>query len=310
MIRTNDIQPNISNSLGIISGLQRIYEIERFYATVTEQMLFEDGKIFEFHNGKLLFHFSNLIESAIKLFTVIARSIKTLIRAITVRTSDVRLNNNKFLSKYGKRLREIGHLEYDFQGIDLRHGVNSLSSDACFKSQVSFNNAKSVLLDGKRLFKNDTDLDLLIGKNRALLLNDNSVSLQQVCINNAMFKSLLDEKFNAGEVYKITVSDAVSMLQGYDEHVTFIKRISSNCKAQADQDIKELNKLKDVLKKSNATLTNDVSTEEIKEQFNTLIKYRKQIKNDCILFIEMLSDSMDKSNKQAKVLCIRALREN
>ena len=310
MIRTNSIQSS-APSIGAIESLQHIYKTECFYTSLTNNLLSESGSVFSYEDGRVVFHFGNLIDFTIKLLSYICKQLKVILKAITVKANDVNLDNSRFLYKYGARLNKLKSLEYEMDAYNIDVVFNNPilhATNVGFNTKVSFDNARSMLLDGKKIFKTNDDLNNLIAETRAKMLGRDNKSY---LISDEAFKDMIEFGFGDKNSKRLaTIGLALQMINSYDDRMKKLKIMNTNYITQAEQDIKELNRLKALLGDKNTKISRNMSGEDLKWQFDMLIRYRKQTMNDCMLIIGTLSEYIGNANKQAKSICIRALQEN
>jgi len=305
--------------LGVDGALKHIEETKMFYNILTEALVKDYDAIKEdFSTSELdrsndasaktiLGYILKFIEGICKLIDFFIRKIVGIFKKFTIRAKDVYLDNSRFLEKYGKKLHRIESATVEFFGYGMNNDLTMPSMTTSIASQSIYQDAKLIILDGKKVFEDNDTVDEYISKNRFLLLGDEHFISATRFINDKDFQEAIKFKYYGGQKnLTYTVADALNVMHEYSGNVANIRSLTEMTKKQGDSDIRELKILKNMAKNN---LAYKDPTAVVK-QLSMLSKYRTQAMNDQVYTFEVLMKYIDDSNLQAKSICIKALMEN
>lgn len=305
--------------LGVDGALKHIEETKMFYNILTEALVKDYDAIKEdFSTSELdrsndasaktiLGYILKFIEGICKLIDFFIRKIVGIFKRFTIRAKDVYLDNSRFLEKYGKKLHRIESATVEFFGYGMNNDLTMPSMTTSMASQSIYQDAKLIILDGKKVFEDNDTVDEYISKNRFLLLGDEHYISATRFINDKDFQEAIKFKYyGAQKNLTYTVADALNVMHEYSGNVSNIRSLTEMTKKQGDSDIRELKILKNMAKNN---LAYKDPTAVVK-QLSMLSKYRTQAMNDQVYTFEVLMKYIDDSNLQAKSICIKALMEN
>ena len=306
--------------IGIDGALKHIEETKMFYNILTEALTRDYEAIKEDFSTSseldrsndasiktILGYILKFIEGICRLIDLFIKKIVGIFKKFTIRAKDVYLDNSRFLEKYGKKLHRIESATVEFFGYGMNNNLIMPSITTIMASQSIYQDAKLIVLDGKKVFEDNDTVDEYISKNRFLLLGDEHFISTTRIINDKDFQDAIKFKYyGAQKNLSYTVADALQTMSQYSGNVANVKSWTEMIKNQGDADLRELKILKNMAKNN---LAYKDPTAVVK-QLAMLTKYRTQAMNDQIYTFEVLMKYVDDSNLQSKSICIKALMEN
>ena len=306
--------------IGIDGALKHIEETKMFYNILTEALTRDYEAIKEDFSTSseldrsndasiktILGYILKFIEGICRLIDLFIKKIVGIFKKFTIRAKDVYLDNSRFLEKYGNKLHRIESATVEFFGYGMNNDLTMPSMTTSMASQSIYQDAKLIILDGKKVFEDNDTVNEYISKNRFLLLGDEHFISATRFINDKDFQDAIKFKYyGAQKNLSYTVADALETMAQYSGNVANIKSLTEMTKKQGDADLRELKILKNMAKNN---LAYKDPTAVVK-QLAMLTKYRTQAMNDQIYTFEVLMKYVDDSNLQSKSICIKALMEN
>lgn len=305
--------------LGVDGALKHIEETKMFYNILTEALVKDYDAIKEdFSTSELdrsndasvktiLGYILKFIEGICRVIDYFIRKIVGIFKKFIIREKDVYLDNSEFLKKYGNKLHRIESATVEFFGYGMNNDLTMPSMTTTMASQSIYQDAKLIILDGKKVFEDNDTVDEYISKNRFLLLGDEHYISSTRFINDTDFQEAIKFKyFGAQRNLTFLVADALNVMHGYSGNLASVKSLAEMIDKQGKADIRELKILKNMAKNN---LAYKDPTAVVK-QLSMLTKYRTQAMNDQTFAFQMLIKYIDDINLQAKSICIKALMEN
>lgn len=292
-------QTNFINTMNI--HILNEYDMFEFKDDIVD--VFRTKNIFEaFH--KLLNALSKLILKAIEIIFGVTKKFAAM-------SVDVSLDNKEFLEKYKRRLLalrgnpRVGIDNAYEMDIERLKGVGVLANDnfnATYDAYIRLLNFGQVR-DETSTDEYENILADNIYDQRSRIIMAFTGSEPKNVSDEVYASELNDAMFGEKKYRSFYVRDALGIISSYDSTVDYIKKLSSVVSASLK---KRLKTIADIRKKAN-------TPENVKpifvKQCNLLSGYTNQSINDIIATLNLMMDYAYKANRQAKVICIKALQQ-
>ena len=256
-----------------------------------------------------------VINALIGLYRMAKEKIIRLFKIFSVRVKDVYMDNDKFLNKYGAKLNRISYANVSFdKGYKMDMSNVTSGSEVGVLTSYNFTDLKMIILDNKKVFTDDKNINYWVSQNRAAILGGTTYITNVHEIKDEDFKSELNNKYYGTRgPTTYSVSDAMNVIKNYRSMYNSVSNMKTIYETIANREIKELEKIKQIASSNSSSKklfrTRDTGNTLV-DQLSKLSQYRTATLNDSIIAYQVILQYIDDINLLAKSVCIQALREN